>query len=125
MPRAFIAQALAGVPMTIMAASRERRRPVLRRQPRRRTARSGSVVALRPVDLGNPTNETVLAIAEEIRRLIGGPAAITFTEAVEDEPERRCPDITLARSALDWAPTVDVVDGLQRTIAWFTERRRV
>jgi dTDP-glucose 4,6-dehydratase len=74
-----------------------------------------------PVNIGNPHEQTVLEIACEIARLVGQSASIDFIPAVEDDPRQRCPDITLARAALGWAPAVGVDDGLQRTIAWFTE----
>jgi len=74
-----------------------------------------------PVNIGNPHEQTVLEVAREIARLVGRSASIDFTAAVEDDPRQRCPDITLARTLLGWGPTVGVVDGLQRTIAWFAD----
>jgi len=75
-----------------------------------------------PVNLGNPQEITVRALAEHIQRLCGSTAAVCTHPLPADDPVRRCPDITLARRELDWAPRVDVVDGLQRTVADFAHR---
>jgi dTDP-glucose 4,6-dehydratase len=71
-----------------------------------------------PVNIGNPDELTVLHIAELIRDLVGGHPQIEFLPAVEDDPQRRCPDITAARTQLGWQPLVDHREGLARTIEW-------
>jgi len=72
-----------------------------------------------PVNLGNPEEITVLALAETIRRLTGSPSRIVHRPLPADDPTRRCPDIALARRELGWQPTVALEDGLTRTIAYF------
>jgi dTDP-glucose 4,6-dehydratase len=72
-----------------------------------------------PVNIGNPDELTVLRIAELIRDLAGSTSPIEFVAAVTDDPRRRCPDITLARERLGWAPTVGHADGLAYTVDWF------
>ncbi|WP_329092503.1 UDP-glucuronic acid decarboxylase family protein [Streptosporangium sp. NBC_01469] len=74
-----------------------------------------------PVNIGNPTELTVLALAETVRHLTGSESPIRFVGRPEDDPEVRRPDISLAVSALGWQPKVDVIEGLRRTITWFTE----
>ncbi len=117
----FIGQALAGLPMTVSGSGQQTRSlcyvtdTVAGLLALARSSESG------PVNIGNPHEQTVLEIACEIARLVGQSASIDFIPAVEDDPRQRCPDITLARAALGWAPAVGVDDGLQRTIAWFTE----
>ncbi|WP_197502959.1 MULTISPECIES: UDP-glucuronic acid decarboxylase family protein [unclassified Mycobacterium] len=74
-----------------------------------------------PVNIGNPTELTVLAAAEMIRDLAGSASIIEFTPPAEDDPQRRCPDISLARERLGWEPRVDYRDGLRTTLAWFRE----
>jgi dTDP-glucose 4,6-dehydratase len=69
-----------------------------------------------PVNLGNPNEVTVRELAETIRDLTGSSSEIRLTARPVDDPERRCPDITLARTALGWEPRVDLRDGLARTI---------
>lgn len=72
-----------------------------------------------PVNIGNPTEVTVLAAAELIRDLAGSTSTILFTPPATDDPRRRCPDITLARERLNWQPSVDYRTGLSTTVEWF------
>ncbi len=73
-----------------------------------------------PVNLGNPQEITVQELAERIVRLTGSRSAIEYHPLPRDDPAQRCPDIALARRALDWQPQVTLEDGLRRTIAYFT-----
>lgn len=72
-----------------------------------------------PVNIGNPTELTVLEAAELIRELTVSTSTIQFIAPGEDDPQRRCPDITLARERLGWEPHVDYRVGLSTTVAWF------
>jgi dTDP-glucose 4,6-dehydratase len=72
-----------------------------------------------PVNIGNPTELTVLRVAEMIRDLAHSTSAIQHIPAVQDDPQRRCPDITRARELLGWEPKVDAEDGLAETVEWF------
>jgi dTDP-glucose 4,6-dehydratase len=74
-----------------------------------------------PVNIGNPHEISVLELARRIGRLVGTAAPITFVPRPQDDPTVRQPDVTLASTALGWEPTVDLDDGLKRTIAWFRE----
>jgi nucleoside-diphosphate-sugar epimerase len=70
-----------------------------------------------PVNLGNPNEVTVLELAELIRSLAGSRSEIVFVGRPVDDPEVRCPDITLAKAELGWEPAVPLSEGLRRTIA--------
>ncbi len=70
------------------------------------------------MNIGNPFELTVLQLAERIRELVGSRSEIVFTGRPVDDPNVRCPDITLARSVLGWEPMVDLEEGLQRTLEW-------
>ncbi|SEH91275.1 dTDP-glucose 4,6-dehydratase [Mycolicibacterium rutilum] len=72
-----------------------------------------------PVNLGNPDELTVLEIAETIRDLAGSTSPIEFRSAQQDDPQRRCPDISLARQVLGWRPRIGYVEGLSATVDWF------
>ncbi|HEV7764108.1 MAG TPA: UDP-glucuronic acid decarboxylase family protein [Thermoanaerobaculia bacterium] len=72
-----------------------------------------------PTNIGNPAEMTVLQFAEEIKRLVGSDAPIDFRPLPEDDPKVRRPDITKARTLLDWEPVVPLAEGLARTIAYF------
>ena len=75
-----------------------------------------------PVNLGNPTEFTVFQLAVMIKRLIHGEHSIMMQDDYEllplpqDDPKIRCPDISLARTALNWEPKVRIEEGLKRTI---------
>ncbi|MBA2497598.1 MAG: SDR family oxidoreductase [Acidimicrobiia bacterium] len=75
-----------------------------------------------PVNIGNPGEFTVLALAELVREVTGTEAPIVFEALPVDDPTQRCPDITLARQALGWEPTVELREGLERTVAYFRRR---
>ena len=72
-----------------------------------------------PVNLGNPVEVTILELAENIIRLTNSKSKIVNKPMPEDDPTRRRPDISLAKSALDWAPEVQLEEGLERTIHYF------
>jgi len=72
-----------------------------------------------PVNIGNPDEITMADLAREIIRLTGSSSPIVFRPLPEDDPKVRQPDITLARTLLGWAPTVQREEGLKRTIEYF------
>jgi dTDP-glucose 4,6-dehydratase len=72
-----------------------------------------------PVNIGNPNELTVLRVAEMIRDQAHSTSPIHHIPAVQDDPQRRCPDITRARELLGWEPKVDAEDGLAETLDWF------
>lgn len=72
-----------------------------------------------PVNLGNPGEFTVKQLAELVIELTGSRSQIVYLPRPADDPERRRPDITLARTRLGWEPKVPLRQGLQRTIEWF------
>ncbi|MEV0345151.1 UDP-glucuronic acid decarboxylase family protein [Nonomuraea sp. NPDC050680] len=74
-----------------------------------------------PVNIGNPHELSVLALAEWIKRLTGSASGIEFTPRPQDDPTVRRPDITLARTRLGWEPRTPIEEGLRHTIAWFQQ----
>jgi len=74
-----------------------------------------------PVNIGNPVENTMLELAEAVIAATGSSSRITHHELPKDDPQQRCPDITLARKLLDWEPGVALREGLQQTIAWHRE----
>lgn len=72
-----------------------------------------------PVNLGNPSERTVLDLAELIIELTGSKSKIINKPLPQDDPIKRKPDISLANKILNWAPKVDIKDGLKATIEYF------
>jgi len=115
----FIRQALAGEPLTVAGDGTQTRSVCYVDD-----LVSGILKLLRselvgPVNIGNPSELSVLKLAERIVALAGSSSEITFIPRPEDDPSVRRPDITLARTQLGWEPRVSLDDGLSRTIDWF------
>ncbi len=115
----FITQALLGKPMTVYGDGR---------QTRSYCYVDDLVAGIRklifsglnkPVNLGNPNEMSVLKLAKLIKRLTASASKIVERPLPEDDPKLRCPDITLAKAALHWAPQVPLEAGLEQTIAYF------
>jgi UDP-glucuronate decarboxylase len=117
----FIMQALRGEPITIYGDGSQTRsfgyvddlvEGVLRLMATEDTF-------LGPVNLGNPGEVSVRALAERVIEMTSSRSQLVFKPLPADDPKQRQPDITLARQKLNWAPTVELRDGLQRTIDYF------
>jgi dTDP-glucose 4,6-dehydratase len=76
-----------------------------------------------PMNIGNPSEMTVLEFAREIVRVTGSGSEVVFEPLPVDDPKVRQPDVTLARETLGWEPKVSLAAGLRRTIDWFAARR--
>jgi UDP-glucuronate decarboxylase len=75
-----------------------------------------------PVNLGNPDETTVLEISQKILSMTESSSKTVFKPLPPDDPERRCPDITLAKRVLEWKPTVSLDEGLEKTIQYFRNK---
>ena len=72
-----------------------------------------------PVNLGNPNEFTILELAELVIEMTGAKSKIVRMPLPQDDPMQRCPDISLAKKELGWQPTIQLRDGLAKTIAYF------
>jgi UDP-glucuronate decarboxylase len=72
-----------------------------------------------PINVGNPCEFTMLQLAEEVLKQVGGRSKLAFKPLPADDPKQRQPDIAMARDKLGWEPTVQLEDGLRETIAYF------
>ncbi|MEO8653044.1 MAG: SDR family NAD-dependent epimerase/dehydratase, partial [Ramlibacter sp.] len=72
-----------------------------------------------PINLGNPAEFTILALAEQVIDLTGSSSKLVYAPLPADDPQQRKPDISLAREKLQWEPTVQLREGLGRTIEYF------
>ncbi len=75
-----------------------------------------------PINLGNPGEFTMLELASLVLELTGGNSELVMKPLPADDPTQRQPDIMLAKSTLGWEPTIPLKEGLQKTIAWFSEQ---
>lgn len=76
-----------------------------------------------PINIGNPTERTMLEFAQEIKRITGSSSEIVHVPLLTpDDPKQRRPDITKAKTLLGWEPQVSLEDGLQQTIDYFQTR---
>jgi dTDP-glucose 4,6-dehydratase len=75
-----------------------------------------------PVNIGNPQEITILEFAERIRAHFANAPAIVFKPLPQDDPKRRCPDISKAKRLLGWEPRVNLEEGLGLTLAYFREQ---
>jgi len=73
-----------------------------------------------PVNLGNPGEFTIKQLAELVIKMTGAESELVYEDLPEDDPLQRCPDISLAKSKLDWQPTIQLEQGLEKTIAYFS-----
>jgi len=71
------------------------------------------------INLGNPSEKTILELAEIIKRIAGSSSQVAFEPLPEDDPKIRRPDISKAKSLLDWEPKISIEDGLEKTIQYF------
>ena len=78
-----------------------------------------------PVNLGNPNEFTMLELAEKVLELTGGSSKLVFKPLPSDDPKQRKPDISLAKEKLSWAPTVELVEGLSKTIEYFRKKLKI
>ena len=72
-----------------------------------------------PVNIGNPNEFTISELAEAVIKLTNSSSKVVYKTLPQDDPKQRRPDITLAKSILDWEPKVQLVEGLTKTIAYF------
>jgi len=121
----FVAQALRGDPVTVFGDGTQTRSFCYVTDLVDGIVRLMRTDAHDPVNLGNPHEITVLECARLILRLTRSASPIVFKPLPQDDPTRRCPDITRARTLLGWEPVVPLDEGLARTIEWFSARAGV
>ena len=72
-----------------------------------------------PINFGNPTEFTILELAQKVIEITGSKSQIINKPLPQDDPRQRKPDIALAKKELDWTPSIALEDGLKETIAYF------
>ncbi len=115
----FVGQALRGEPLTVYGDGSQTRSFCYVDDEIEGFARLLFSEEPGPVNIGNTNETTMVELAEIINELTGNRAGIVFKPLPHDDPKVRRPDITKARERLGWEPTIDLRQGLERTIAWF------
>ena len=72
-----------------------------------------------PINIGNPGEFSIKELAEKVIAMTGASSRLIYQPLPEDDPMQRCPDISLANQTLDWSPTINLEQGLEKTIAYF------
>lgn len=75
-----------------------------------------------PVNIGNPDEFTILECAREVLEVTGSLSKLVFEDLPEDDPTRRCPDISKAQAILGWEPEVSLRQGLEKSLEFFRQR---
>jgi UDP-glucuronate decarboxylase len=119
----FIDQALRGQPLTVYGDGSQTRSFCYVTDTASGILRIAVSDAARgeAINVGNPHEVTILTLANMVRAKVGGANSIKHGPLPQDDPPRRCPDISKARSILQWEPHVGLEEGLDRTIEWFRE----
>ncbi|HEY1161391.1 MAG TPA: UDP-glucuronic acid decarboxylase family protein, partial [Terracidiphilus sp.] len=118
----FMMQALRGEPLSVYGEGNQTRsfcyvddliEGILR------LSRSGEHM---PVNIGNPVEFTIIECAQAVLEVTGSRSELRFEPLPEDDPARRCPDITRARTLLGWEPQVTLKEGLARSLQYFRNK---
>ena len=117
----FVVQALKGEPITIYGDGHQTRSfqyvdDLIEGMMRMMQTEDGFTG---PVNIGNPREFTMLQLAELVLHLTGSKSKIVFKPLPHDDPRQRRPDITLAKTKLDWEPTIVLEEGLLHVIDYF------
>jgi dTDP-glucose 4,6-dehydratase len=78
-----------------------------------------------PVNIGNPNEFSILECARRVLEVTGSKSKIRYEPLPPDDPKQRCPDITKARTLLEWEPKIDLLSGLRLSLEYFREAARI
>ncbi len=118
----FVVQALKGIPLTIYGDGSQTRSFCYVSDLVEGLIRLMNGSYIGPVNLGNPGEYTILQLAQTIQNMIDPTTGLLFEPLPQDDPQRRQPDISQAKLHLAWEPTVQLKEGLSKTIAYFRDR---
>jgi len=119
---AFIGQALKGEPLTVFGAGQQTRSFCYCSDLIDGIYRLSQADYHEPVNIGNPTEFTILEFGKMVLQLTGSPSQIVYKPLPQDDPKQRRPDITKARKLLGWEPQVPLAEGLAKTIDYFRDK---
>jgi dTDP-glucose 4,6-dehydratase len=119
---AFIGQALRGEPLTVFGDGKQTRSFCYVSDLIDGIYRLSQSDFHEPVNIGNPTEFTILEFAKLVLKLMASKSEIVYKPLPQDDPKQRRPDITRAKKLLGWEPKVDLETGLRQTIEYFRNR---
>lgn len=117
----FLVQAIEGKPLTIYGDGTQTRSFCFVEDEVRGLVALLESEHVGAMNIGNPNEFTILELAEKVREVSGADVGIIFEALPEDDPVRRRPDITLAKSVLGWSPEVELTEALERTYEWYRD----
>ncbi|MGB7417515.1 MAG: UDP-glucuronic acid decarboxylase family protein [Thermosynechococcaceae cyanobacterium] len=118
----FIVQALQGQPLTVYGTGEQTRSFCYVSDLVDGLMRLMNGDHIGPINLGNPDEYTMLELAQQVQDLVNPDVAIEFKPLPKDDPQRRKPDITQAKTLLDWQPKIPLAEGLKQTVGSFREQ---
>lgn len=118
----FIVQALSGQPLTVYGDGSQTRSFCYVSDLVEGFIRLMNGDQTGPINMGNPGEYTILELAETIQKMVNPDSEVQYKPLPQDDPRRRQPDITKAKQFFDWEPSVQLQEGLARTIADFRDR---
>jgi UDP-glucuronate decarboxylase len=118
----FVVQALQGIPLTVYGTGSQTRSFCYVSDLVDGLIRLMNGDYIGPVNLGNPDEYTILELAQAVQTMVNPDAELIYKPLPQDDPQRRKPDITKAKTFLNWNPTVPLQEGLTRTVADFRQR---
>lgn len=118
----FVVQALRGNPLTVYGTGAQTRSFCYVSDLVEGLMRLMNGDYIGPINLGNPNEYTILQLAQTVQSMVNPDADLVYKPLPQDDPQRRKPDITRAKTFLDWSPTVPLQDGLNLTIDDFRDR---
>ncbi|MGF1461516.1 MAG: UDP-glucuronic acid decarboxylase family protein [Leptolyngbyaceae cyanobacterium] len=118
----FVVQALKGTPLTVYGDGLQTRSFCYVDDLVEGFIRLMNGDFIGPVNLGNPGEYTILELAQTVQKMVNPDADVKFEPLPQDDPKRRKPDITRAKTHLSWEPTIPLQEGLQKTVDDFKTR---
>ena len=115
----FMKQALRGEPLTVYGDGRQTRSFCYVSDEIEGFIRLSKSSEHLPVNIGNPTEFTILECAQRVLAVTGSKSTIKYEPLPQDDPKQRCPDITKAKTLLGWEPKIDLEAGLRLSLAYF------
>ncbi|MEM9001987.1 MAG: UDP-glucuronic acid decarboxylase family protein [Cyanobacteria bacterium P01_F01_bin.86] len=121
----FVVQALKGIPLTVYGDGSQTRSFCYVSDLVEGLIRLMNGDSTGPINLGNPSEYTILELAKTVQAMINPDVEVTFEQLPQDDPKRRKPDITRAQQYLKWEPSIPLETGLEKTIEDFRTRVQI